>query len=241
MARRLCPTCGEPINRGPGRHAYCSDECRPTCIADGCNRPSRGLSDVCDSHRVQRERHGELRPPTWATEWVCVVCGADVPKGSGRRKHCSGRCQALDSRSRGGIPRRPVGMKSPARPKSFDCIKCGKTVSLVVPSTKAGQVKRCDSKLCDKCKHRTRSKMTVGQLAKRDGSDCRICGKPVDLEAGPKDKFRPSIDHITPRACGGSNDPENLQLAHLWCNQVKHVRQDFSLLATMKAEVNSGD
>ncbi|SDT83772.1 endonuclease domain-containing protein [Gordonia westfalica] len=51
--------------------------------------PTRGMQTVCDSHRVQLDRHGELRPDTWSKEWVCVVCGAGVPKGSGRRKHCS--------------------------------------------------------------------------------------------------------------------------------------------------------
>ncbi|SDT83753.1 hypothetical protein SAMN04488548_10215 [Gordonia westfalica] len=51
--------------------------------------PYAGMQTVCDSHRVQLDRHGELRPDTWSKEWVCVVCGAGVPKGSGRRKHCS--------------------------------------------------------------------------------------------------------------------------------------------------------
>jgi 5-methylcytosine-specific restriction endonuclease McrA len=38
------------------------------------------------------------------------------------------------------------------------------------------------------------------------------------------DKFRPSVDHIIPRALGGTHDPENLQLTHLVCNLIKHDR-----------------
>lgn len=236
MARtpRPCPTCGSPVRRGPGQHAYCSDECRPACAYEGCSQPTVGTKAHCDWHTEQLRRHGELRPPRWGTDWICVVCGADVPKGSGRRKHCSGACQAMDSRSRRSVQPRVwthrVWREPKGRPKSFDCVKCGVTVDLLLPSTKNGQRKRCDSKMCDKCKKRTRSKMSVRQLARRDGADCKICGTPVDLSAGPTDKYRPSVDHVIPRAWGGTNDPSNLQLAHLWCNQVKHTRQGFSLL-----------
>jgi 5-methylcytosine-specific restriction endonuclease McrA len=66
--------------------------------------------------------------------------------------------------------------------------------------------------------------MTVGQLARRDGTDCGICGRIVELNAPKTDPDRPSIDHIIPRAAGGTNDPANLQLAHLSCNHRKHVK-----------------
>ncbi|SDT93983.1 hypothetical protein SAMN04488548_1314 [Gordonia westfalica] len=81
--RRPCPTCGSPIDRGPGQHAYCSDECRPICEHPTCDRPTRGMQTVCDSHRVQLDRHGELRPDTWSKEWVCVVCGQVSRRGRG--------------------------------------------------------------------------------------------------------------------------------------------------------------
>lgn len=139
--KRLCPTCGGPINRGPGQWAYCSDECRPTCIHPTCDKPTRGRDDVCASHRVQRRRHGELRPDHWAKEWVCVVCGKDVAKGSGRRKHCSANCQALDynSRQRNGAP----------RPRYLKCAMCGRGFSLTV---KSGQrIQRVDTKWCPDC------------------------------------------------------------------------------------------
>lgn len=216
--RRPCPTCSQPINRGPGQHAYCSETCRPVCKVEGCPRPARGRKDICNSHEGQLRRCGELRPPKWALEWVCVVCGSDVPKGIGMRRHCSRRCQVLSGKN---------------RPKSFDCVRCGVTVSLIVPSTKTGQFKRSDSKLCDDCVRQKKWPMTVGELAKRDGSACGICGETVELKA--KDMFRPSVDHVIPRAAGGKDDPSNLQLAHLWCNQVKSKRADFSLISAKGA------
>ena len=218
MARtpRTCH-CGSPIRRGPGRHTYCSDECRPDCAFDGCLKPARGAGTLCESHRMQIRRGESLKPPRWATEWVCVVCGSEVAKGSGRRKHCSGRCQMLES-------------LNPGRPKSFACVRCGIEVSLIDPSTRTGQFKRSDSTQCDKCKGHKRYGITTGELAKRDGTDCKICGDRVDLAADKRDLFRGSVDHITPKALGGSDDPENLQLAHLWCNQVKHAREGFTLV-----------
>jgi 5-methylcytosine-specific restriction endonuclease McrA len=43
---------------------------------------------------------------------------------------------------------------------------------------------------------------------------CGICGLP--LLADPNDP--PVVDHITPRAYGGTDDPANLQAAHRSCN-----------------------
>ena len=214
--RRKCLTCGDVINLGPGQHKYCSDGCRALCAFEGCGRPERSKG-LCETHHMQKLRGGPLKALSWAQEWVCVVCGSDVEKGSGRRRHCSNRCQAIDSRL-------------PGRPKSFTCAVCSTEVSLIVPLTKRGQFKRADSHLCDKCKPHGRYGMNARRLAQRDGTDCKICGDAVDMNAVKPDLFRASVDHIVPRAVGGTDDPTNLQLAHLWCNQVKNRRPDFSLM-----------
>lgn len=65
--------------------------------------------------------------------------------------------------------------------------------------------------------------MTSAQLAERDGADCALCRKPVDMTIAGRDThpdglMMPSVDHITPLSWGGLNVPENLQLAHLRCN-----------------------
>jgi 5-methylcytosine-specific restriction endonuclease McrA len=62
--------------------------------------------------------------------------------------------------------------------------------------------------------------MTVAALAERDGTDCSICGDPVDMSISRNDDFKmcPSIDHVIPRSRGGTDDPSNLALAHLSCN-----------------------
>ena len=45
---------------------------------------------------------------------------------------------------------------------------------------------------------------------------CGICGKPL-----PDDLAAVHVDHIRPRAHGGTNAPENLQAAHASCNLAK--------------------
>lgn len=48
----------------------------------------------------------------------------------------------------------------------------------------------------------------------RDGYRCRECGSPANLQ----------IDHITPIAAGGSDDPSNLQTLCAACNGHKGDR-----------------
>ena len=56
---------------------------------------------------------------------------------------------------------------------------------------------------------------------------CALCGKPM-----PRSRFevahatiwkreRPTFDHIVPRAAGGPDREDNLQLAHARCNRRK--------------------
>lgn len=53
---------------------------------------------------------------------------------------------------------------------------------------------------------------------------CALCGKPMPAHrfevahATLWKKQRPTFDHIRPKVAGGSDAPENLQLAHAECN-----------------------
>ena len=52
-------------------------------------------------------------------------------------------------------------------------------------------------------------------------SVCGICGRPVDKSLKYPDPMSPTVDHIIPCAKGGSDDLDNLQLAHRACNRMK--------------------
>lgn len=64
-------------------------------------------------------------------------------------------------------------------------------------------------------------------LAERDGRNCALCGKPVDITMQDllHDKA-PSRDHKHPKSRGGKSGIDNLQLAHRICN----IRRGNSLI-----------
>ncbi len=61
----------------------------------------------------------------------------------------------------------------------------------------------------------------------RQSGRCALCEKPMSkarhdmMHATLWKKWRPTFDHIRARARGGSDKPENLQLAHALCNKRK--------------------
>lgn len=227
---RDCPTCGKAILER-GLAVYCSKECRPRCSVEGCDGPVR-KTGWCASHYAQWKRIGTVKPfgYKWATERVCVVCGAEVQAGTNRRQHCSPGCQQTSSRwGKPALPSRAA--TDPARPRSADCARCGTTINLLARNKK-GRMPRTDVRLCRRCKQQSRYPMSTPELALRDGVGCGICGDLVDFSLPPKSRMAPSVDHIHPRALGGSDDPTNLQLAHLRCNQIKNDRPAFVGLAS---------
>lgn len=56
------------------------------------------------------------------------------------------------------------------------------------------------------------------RVIERDESICGLCGEPV----GPDEKLH--IDHIVPVVLGGTDDEDNLQVAHASCNLSKGAR-----------------
>lgn len=59
----------------------------------------------------------------------------------------------------------------------------------------------------------------------KSGNVCGICGNPIDMSLKAPHPMSPCIDHIVPVSRGGHpSDIDNLQLAHMRCNQAKSDR-----------------
>jgi 5-methylcytosine-specific restriction endonuclease McrA len=64
----------------------------------------------------------------------------------------------------------------------------------------------------------------MADVIAQTGTDCGICGTPVDLALVWPHPSSKSIDHILALARGGSHSLENCQLAHLRCNTSKGAK-----------------
>jgi hypothetical protein len=58
----------------------------------------------------------------------------------------------------------------------------------------------------------------IGDLGARDDWICWICEGEVAPKTPAGSPHAASVDHVIPRARGGTNDPANLRLAHRRCN-----------------------
>ena len=66
--------------------------------------------------------------------------------------------------------------------------------------------------MSDRKKYTEHQKKTI--YASGNGR-CGICGKPINFDDM-------TVDHKIPLSCGGTDNIENLQPAHLWCNRIKN-------------------
>lgn len=74
-------------------------------------------------------------------------------------------------------------------------------------------------------------------IYERDAWECQLCGDPVDRALPTSDIWAATLDHIVPRSWTlvPDDSPENLRLAHRWCNSVRgdEMYHDASVLAVV--------
>lgn len=86
------------------------------------------------------------------------------------------------------------------------CLICGRAFEVTGPKQS-----RCPLHAAPKL-NRDRRYRNARDLILANATVCGICAKP------PRDDDPLVLDHIQPRAYGGTDDPSNLQAAHRSCN-----------------------
>lgn len=248
-----CKGCGKDIPKGSRRRTYCSDGCRKVCTVSGCKDhnhargwcafhytrwklagdPSTPLTKqsyypgqlcafdgcenkarhdaLCSTHYSQSRLGKELREIVpHSKSLICAFCGGPSGILSGFRRVCSSKCNRMIQKHGGPLP------------ETFTCIICTDSFPFIQEGRRR---KKFNTKMCDPCRLASaKHGYSAKQLAKRDGTDCKLCAAPVDMTLGHPNLMRGSVDHIIPTSLGGSNEPENVQLAHLHCNIKKNNR-----------------
>lgn len=68
------------------------------------------------------------------------------------------------------------------------------------------------------------------QILEQHGLVCHLCGEAIDPDLPSNHPMDLTIDHVVPRAAGGSDDLDNLRPAHRACNSAKGARTDYALV-----------
>lgn len=257
LPKRKCKGCGEFLPDVKGTRYYCSEGCIPECKVDGCpeRRFANGWcafhvgrardtgspdtpmarmfysegqecsfagcanaarkTGLCSSHYTQKHKGQTLRKlSSKSSGCACAFCGGPSGVRKGYRKTCSAACSRMLIRHGGALP------------DVFTCIICTDKFPFVVSGQRR---KRFNTKMCEGCRRNSQKHgYSARQLAKRDGATCSLCSKPVDMSLKHPDLMRGSVDHIIPTSLGGSNEPENVALAHLHCNIKKNNRVELA-------------
>ena len=66
---------------------------------------------------------------------------------------------------------------------------------------------------------------TSSRILARDRYICGICNLPISRVWRITDPYRASVDHIIPRAFGGTHADHNLRAAHFVCNSRRGAMQ----------------
>jgi 5-methylcytosine-specific restriction endonuclease McrA len=123
-----------------------------------------------------------------------------------------------------------VGNERKPGMKKLVCLQCG----AVGWSYYANE--KYNTYCCEACKQKVRSHVNRAKkydngpidfigpeiVYKKAGYVCGICNKPVDPSLDYPDPESPSLDHIMPLSLGGTHTWDNVQLAHLRCNEKKN-------------------
>lgn len=242
---RVCVVCGVPF---PGRsdRRVCSDLCRSR--ARDKDQKSSYWRDYYAKHgdklRVNHRRR-QAAKRVQPQPRPCAQCGVAFSPKRDRAVYCSRKCcyRAISVRSRDkeNLRRRRKTAKRRASLSARDCRQCGQSFK---PLRRSGAVycsERCgisawakrhpEVAYAGRLRRRARLRGVETETIKplvvfeRDGWTCQLCGQPAPRRLlRTSSPHKPTVDHITPIAKGGTHTYANVQCACSRCNSRKAAK-----------------
>ena len=202
--KRICQQCGDIYKTSRHNGKYCSYDCRTVALKAQKKGP-------------YRPRPEPVPPPTFRI-WVlhCAQCGTQYNAPvKGRRKYCSDRCLWLAKyyrdRQRAGLP---TAQDHEALERTG--ATCGQVFTSPYPNAAY-----CRSGCRPRLGGHWISPERRSALYERDGHRCYLCGNQVASSGDVNADNYATLDHVVPRAHGGTDDDNNLMTCCRKCNSVK--------------------
>lgn len=180
------------------------------------NHSTSKTNPVCHPCRKIAPEPGRRWAATFTAE--CQVCGDSFTRRVGAHISPSvcgnAGCSAFD------VPRPCADCSTLVISRSTVVVKCADCAA--ERQRERWQVK--NRKRRAKLRAAPSEPYTTSDVAERDMYMCQLCFDPVDMSVRSPHPDSPSVDHIVPLSAGGNDTPDNVQLAHRWCNTSKGTR-----------------
>lgn len=182
------------------------------CRMPGCDNPSRKLGWCTKHHHRVREYGSPFALKYNKTKSsLCLVCNNPTRVDYYSNKFCSNSCAVIASRGE--------------RRKYKTCVVCEKKFP-IYGRNESGRMRNSSATACVTCKREPHLSKHVPHLLARDGSDCSICKKRIDMSLKYPDQMSVSVDHAIPWSRGGPDHVSNYKLSHWICNVKLQDRVD---------------
>lgn len=239
-----CSSCGKAVRRRVTSTSVpiCRD-CPPLGASHGtdrryksgcrCDECRAAWNARCRQHQEAARARGYVRPDRRDRPQPpsCAVCSEPLlinTPGATTHVACqaeAGRREKRRREARAKAAKAARGTESRSAWVSGECAQCLQVF------TRKGTPSRFCSKRCSGKAKSTRRRWKIAMrdrlaIYERDAWTCQLCMEPVDpdlMTTDPIDDWAPSLDHIEPQAHAliPDHSPENLRLAHRWCNSVR--------------------
>jgi 5-methylcytosine-specific restriction endonuclease McrA len=201
-----CVICSGEIRadkRGP-RSPYCSRDCG-------------------EKARTIAKRRGPFQK-------TCLLCQTRFVSKQSHARYCSQNCYKSSNATRAQDRWKRLN----PRPAKY-VYTCDFCATEIVRDSPLGGYRRYHAECSVEAKRARYRKKTVRrqtkttqpsgvslmQIVERDGWTCWLCKEPVDSGLPRTSRMGATVDHVVPLSKGGSDELDNLRLAHWICNNKK--------------------